>query len=293
MEVLKIKNLTKMYDDKNGIKDISLSLEEKECIAILGKSGTGKSTLLKTILNRVDKDSGRVSFFDTTLKADYVDVIRSIGYLPDKPYDYPKKTIKDFIKIINKYYNLDYDKEIKHYLEEFNLDENELITNLSSGSLQKLSIILAIFHNPKILLLDEPTNFLDTSSISTLTNILKKLKYAGTSIIIVSHHLSFILGLANKIYLLHNNSLLDLKDRLKVNNYKKISVILNRPITYQDINIKGITNININQNSASFIYSDKDMSPVIKKLFSLPVIDLSIENPQVEDIIGGLLYDIS
>lgn len=285
---LEIKNLTKLYTSNKGIKDINLKLNEKECVAIIGKSGSGKSTLLKTILNIINKDSGEVYFYNEPLNKDYEAIMNIVGYLKDSPNDYPNLTIINFIKIVNRYYNLDYTNDILEYLDEFNLNKDNKISELSSGENQKLSLILALFYKPKILLLDEPTNHLDQITITKLQNILKKLKYEGTSILICSHSLNFILNLADRIYLLNDFKLIDIKDELLKKDYKKITITSNYNLTFKDLNIKGFNRLNIINNSANFIYSG-DFNFLLKKLQSLDIIDLTIENPSVDDILGGLI----
>lgn len=286
--LLEIKNLTKLYTSNKGIKDINLKLNEKECVAIIGKSGSGKSTLLKTILNIINKDSGEVYFYNEPLNKDYEAIMNIVGYLKDSPNDYPNLTIINFIKIVNRYYNLDYTNDILEYLDEFNLNKDNKISELSSGENQKLSLILALFYKPKILLLDEPTNHLDQITITKLQNILKKLKYEGTSILICSHSLNFILNLADRIYLLNDFKLIDIKDELLKKDYKKITITSNYNLTFKDLNIKGFNRLNIINNSANFIYSG-DFNFLLKKLQSLDIIDLTIENPSVDDILGGLI----
>ncbi len=288
MYPLEIKNLTKLYTSNKGIKDINLKLNEKECVAIIGKSGSGKSTLLKTILNIINKDSGEVYFYNEPLNKDYEAIMNIVGYLKDSPNDYPNLTIINFIKIVNRYYNLDYTNDILEYLDEFNLNKDNKISELSSGENQKLSLILALFYKPKILLLDEPTNHLDQITITKLQNILKKLKYEGTSILICSHSLNFILNLADRIYLLNDFKLIDIKDELLKKDYKKITITSNYNLTFKDLNIKGFNRLNIINNSANFIYSG-DFNFLLKKLQSLDIIDLTIENPSVDDILGGLI----
>lgn len=288
MYPLEIKNLTKLYTSNKGIKDINLKLNEKECVAIIGKSGSGKSTLLKTILNIINKDSGEVYFYNEPLNKDYEAIMNIVGYLKDSPNDYPNLTIINFIKIVNRYYNSDYTNDILEYLDEFNLNKDNKISELSSGENQKLSLILALFYKPKILLLDEPTNHLDQITITKLQNILKKLKYEGTSILICSHSLNFILNLADRIYLLNDFKLIDIKDELLKKDYKKITITSNYNLTFKDLNIKGFNRLNIINNSANFIYSG-DFNFLLKKLQSLDIIDLTIENPSVDDILGGLI----
>ncbi len=291
MKNLIINNLSKMYNEQKGIKDINITLEDKRCMAILGKSGSGKSTLLKCIINELAVDTGKITILNGNLKDDYTNIMRDIGYLPDYPYNFPSIKIKDFIKTINKYYNLDYTLNITNYLNSFNLDINQNIYDLSSGEKQKLSLILAFFHKPKLLLLDEPTNYLDNNSIHTLTNILKQLKYEGTSIIIVSHSLNFTIDLADDIYLLNNNTILDIKNKIMKKDYKKVTIALKDMITYKDLNLKGLSNISLNNETASFIYAG-EMTYLLKKLSNFNLLDIEIESPTIEEIIGGLLNDL-
>ena len=291
MKNLIINNLSKMYNEQKGIKDINITLEDKRCMAILGKSGSGKSTLLKCIINELAVDTGKITILNGNLKDDYTNIMRDIGYLPDYPYNFPSIKIKDFIKTINKYYNLDYTLNITNYLNSFNLDINQNIYDLSSGEKQKLSLILAFFHKPKLLLLDEPTNYLDNNSIHTLTNILKQLKYEGTSIIIVSHSLNFTIHLADDIYLLNNNTILDIKNKIMKKDYKKVTIALKDMITYKDLNLKGLSNISLNNETASFIYAG-EMTYLLKKLSNFNLLDIEIESPTIEEIIGGLLNDL-
>lgn len=291
MKNLIINNLSKMYNEQKGIKDINITLEDKRCMAILGKSGSGKSTLLKCIINELAVDTGKITILNGNLKDDYTNIMRDIGYLPDYPYNFPSIKIKDFIKTINKYYNLDYTLNITNYLNSFNLDINQNIYDLSSGEKQKLSLILAFFHKPKLLLLDEPTNFLDNNSIHTLTNILKQLKYEGTSIIIVSHSLNFTIDLADDIYLLNDNTILDIKNKIMKKDYKKVTIALKDMITYKDLNLKGLSNISLNNETASFIYAG-EMTYLLKKLSNFNLLDIEIESPTIEEIIGGLLNDL-
>lgn len=291
MKNLIINNLSKMYNEQKGIKNINITLEDRRCMAILGKSGSGKSTLLKCIINELAVDTGKITILNGNLKDDYTNIMRDIGYLPDYPYNFPSIKIKDFIKTINKYYNLDYTLNITNYLNLFNLDINQNIYDLSSGEKQKLSLILAFFHKPKLLLLDEPTNFLDNNSIHTLTNILKKLKYEGTSIIIVSHSLNFTIDLADDIYLLNDNTILDIKNKIMKKDYKKVTIALKDMITYKDLNLKGLSNISLNNETASFIYAG-DITYLLKKLSNFNLLDIEIESPTIEEIIGGLLNDL-
>ena len=146
---LKINNLTKLYTNNKGIKDINLNLEEGSITTILGPSGAGKTTLLNALLNDQFKDKGSVSFYDYNLKDNYEDIMEMVGYLEDKLPTYPNLSLKEIFKNLNRYYNLDYYDNALKYLNMFNIDVNKKINELTSGEFKLINIIKALFHEPK------------------------------------------------------------------------------------------------------------------------------------------------
>lgn len=285
---LKIQNLEKLYSKQNGIKNISLNIEEGQVCAFLGPSGSGKTTLIKSILNLLKPDKGNVFFYGEKLQNNYEDIMSIVGYLPDKSFSLPKLTAEDFLAYTNKFYPEDYQQERQSLAKFFNFDLNKKIAELSSGELQVLNLIYAFYHQPRLLFLDEPTNFLDTKTVDQLLTYLKRLKSKNTTIVICSHHMSFINKIADKIYLLKNGEITNLeKDNLKA-DYKKVSLILDKYLNYTDFDFKGISNLSIDNMAVNFIYSG-ELPFLLKKLATYPICDIAIEAPTIEEIIGDLL----
>lgn len=288
--ILEIENLTKMYNKNAGINNINLTIKEGEVIGIVGISGSGKSTLIKSILDYVNVNDGKVLLFDTDLKKNYEEIMEIIGYVPDDFIDYPDTTSRDLLNYCAKFYSGNYDKEITKLSEILNLNLDKKISELSSGGKKKLNIIQALFHNPKLLFLDEPTNFLDEFTINTLLNYLKRLKANYKSMLICSHELSFLNSICDEIYLLNDHNLIKLDASIFKTNYKKVVLKTSIYYEYKTFLIKGVENIDIQDDTISFIYKG-DISYLLKHISTLNILDISISNPEASEILGSIFYE--
>ena len=289
-KALKVENLTKLYKENRGINDISFTLDEGMAVAFIGPSGSGKSTLIKTILELVERNNGKIQFFGKDLKHNYVDIMNIIGYLPDKQYDFTKRAI-DMLTYTSKFYDLDALSEINYYADLFNVNLNKTLKEMSSGELQRVGLIEALYHKPKILFLDEPTSYLDAKSVQILLNVLLKLKENKVTIILASHELSFVHKIADEIYMLNDGKINLIDEALLKADYKKITVSLNGEVNIRKFQFKGIKFLNYEKNIVSFIYQG-EINSLLKELHGLDILDLSIQNPSIDEIIGGLIDDL-
>lgn len=153
MELLECKHLYKEFDNKQILKDINLKIPKGKIIGLLGKNGTGKSTLIKLINDLLTPTSGEVLING---KKPGVDSKSLISYLPERTYLDKEMTIKQAIKYFEEFYtNFDSVKAIK-LLKDLNLDINKKIAKMSKGMQEKLQLILVMSRNAQIYILDEP-----------------------------------------------------------------------------------------------------------------------------------------
>ena len=289
-KALKVENLTKLYKENRGINDISFTVDEGMTIGFIGPSGSGKSTLIKAMLDLITKTSGKVSYFGKSLDTDYVDIMNIIGYLPDKQYDFKNRAI-DLLHYTSRFYDLNCDKEIEYYANYLNVNLNKTLKEMSSGELQKVGLIEALYHKPKILFLDEPTSYLDTKSIQIILEILLKLKQEHVTILISSHELSFIHKIADEIYMLNEGKINLIDKNLLKADYKKITIALDQEFNIKKFEFKGIKFLNYDKNVVSFIYQG-DINKLLKEISGVSMTDISIQNPSIDEIIGGLIDDL-
>lgn len=217
MEILKIQNLSKSYlinsDRKNEVlKDVNLTVNENDYIAIVGASGAGKSTLLNVILGFLNYDEGSVKVFSKEVK-DFTDEeisdLRSkkISFVPQDLIVFPALTVKENLEMkadISGVDNFDSEKFIKKYdmKELLNLNSAK---NLSGGEIKKLMILRALINEPELLILDEPTANLDEEYVDKFLDLLDELNKKMT-IICVTHD-SRLKNRAKKVYKLSGKKL--------------------------------------------------------------------------------------
>lgn len=177
--MLKIDNISKQFGKKQVLKDVSLELNPGERVHIIGKNGSGKSTIFKIITNILKADAGQVELTEN----DYVGaLIENPGFLE---YESGLENLK-FLGNLNH----NYDEQVAMKLmEKFDLDPNDLqaVSKYSIGMRQKLGIIQAIMENQNIVLLDEPTRGIDKEGVATFVKLLDELKQEKRAVIIVSH----------------------------------------------------------------------------------------------------------
>ena len=209
---LNLRAISYKNEDKEIFNDISLNLGHEEKIAIVGSNGSGKSTLLKIIAGLINPNSGYIEVFHEKMNnlKDFSKYRSDIGYLPQDVTNHflCPTVIEDVIfslraKGVSKNEALIQGEEILKELKITHL-KDRVIFDLSGGEQKIVALAGLLILKPKILLLDEPTNALDEESEKRIVEILTSIK---KSMIIVSHHKSFINNLTNKIYKLDSKGL--------------------------------------------------------------------------------------
>lgn len=211
--MLLISNLTISYKHNNvpSLKDFSLNLSNNSLIVVSGNSGSGKSTLAKSLINLLPKGvrkTGKIAIDNIDItNLSHNDIFSTIGFLPQFPMDYILNLLV-YDEIAFPLENLGFskqeiDKKINNVMKKLKIQhlKNKIITELSSGELQKVSLATAIVSEPKILILDEPFARMDPNSELNLIEIIRELKN-NSLIIILEHHLDYILEIADWLVIL-------------------------------------------------------------------------------------------
>ena len=207
--MIEIKNLTKKFDRFIALDDLNLSFTNGKSIALIGPNGCGKTTLIKCILGLNVIKTGDILVDDKSVKNDYL-YRQNIGYMPQIGRYPENMTIGQTIKMIKetrKVADMDLDTEL---LESFELEKmyNKKMANLSGGTTQKVSAVLAFMFNPKIIILDEPTAGLDPLASEILKNKIVKEKNKGKLIIITSHLLSELDDMVSEIVFMNEGKII-------------------------------------------------------------------------------------
>lgn len=205
--MLTLKNITKIFSNGKGIKNISFQADCGKILALLGPNGSGKSTTLNIIAGLSKPTKGICRFFNKNPIEPSTK--NNISYLPDEPFLYENLTVIEFLNFIQSMKNIDESIYIKELLKKFELWEykNQKIKNFSFGMKKKVALIATIINNPKLLIMDEPTNGLDTKSILLMKKYLSEMKKRGSIIIISSHILEFVASISDNIIFIKNGEI--------------------------------------------------------------------------------------
>jgi ABC-2 type transport system ATP-binding protein len=202
--VLKIEHLTKTFDSKNILEDISFTVNKGEVFGLLGPNGAGKTTLIRTILDIFRPDAGTISLFGRTFSDDIKD---AIGYLPEEGSLDKEIPVSECIRYFAKLKHVDaIDRKMDTWLERLDLTEyrDKKIQELSKGMHRRLQFILAVIHQPDLLILDEPFSGLDPLNIKTLKDILLDLRDNGTTLIMSTHQMDEVERMCDRILMLND-----------------------------------------------------------------------------------------
>ena len=203
--MLTVKNLTKTYRNSNvkAIDNVNLEINDGDIFGFIGPNGAGKSTTIKCIVGIHGFDAGEIVFDGLTLKEDPIKYKSLIAYVPDNPDVYEFMSGIDYLDFIANTFRIGEEKNelIHKYASMFGI-EGDLanpIKTYSHGMKQKIQIIAAILHKPRLMVLDEPFVGLDPKAAHDLKEVMKELCKEGTMILFSSHVLEVVEKFCNKI----------------------------------------------------------------------------------------------
>lgn len=233
--VIEINGLIKKYDNQFQLGEINLNICSGCIVGLIGENGAGKTTLIKSILNIIKIDQGKIKVFDKDIQNDDFTIKDDIGVVLDNMFFPELLTAKDINNIMKDIYkNWDRNAFYK-YMEDFNLPSNKKIKNLSKGMRKKLEIATALSHHPKLLILDEPTSGLDPVVRNDILDIfLDFIQDENHTIILSTHITSDLEHIADEIVFIdkgkivlnkNRDELLDMYGILKcsIDNFDSIS----------------------------------------------------------------------
>ncbi|MCR5786561.1 MAG: ABC transporter ATP-binding protein [Acholeplasmatales bacterium] len=212
--MLELRNLTKTYkgNGKKAIDDINLTIEDGDIYGFVGPNGAGKSTTIKCIVGILQSDSGEVLFNGRNVKENMMEFKRQFAYIPDNPDLYEQLTGIQYLTFIADVFKVDNTRNelIHKYASQFGI-EADLATQIkaySHGMKQKLAIIAALIHNPKLIIMDEPFVGLDPKATHDLKEVMQNLCQNGTSIFFSSHVLEVVEKFCNKVAIIKDGKLI-------------------------------------------------------------------------------------
>ena len=221
MELLEIKNLYKNYGEKQVLNNITLTVPRGKIIGLLGKNGTGKTTLIKLINGLLTPTEGEIIFEGEKIGPQSK---LNIAYLPERTYLDKSMTINETLKFFKEFYsNFDIDKA-KDLLKKLDLDENQKIIKMSKGMQEKVQLVLVMSRKADLYILDEPLGGVDPATRDYILDTILTNFNAGASIIISTHLISGIERILDEVIFIDKGEIKLISDADELRNKENASI---------------------------------------------------------------------
>lgn len=213
--MLEIKNYTQTYGSNvKACDNVCLTVEDGDIFGFIGHNGAGKSTTIKAVVGVLDFDEGEILIDGHSIKTEPVACKKLMAYIPDNPDLYENLTGIQYLNFVADIYDIseaDRTERIQDYAKRFEILEalNDQIASYSHGMKQKVAIISALIHEPKLLILDEPFVGLDPKASYTLKTIMHEICAKGTAIFFSTHVLDVAEKLCNKIAIIKKGKIIE------------------------------------------------------------------------------------
>ena len=287
---LKVENVSKYFDNKLVVDNISFEINEPGVFGLLGTNGAGKTTTIRMILGIIKKDKGEITWNGKAVDRKNV----NFGYLPEERGIYPKSKIFDQLLYFAELKGMkvqEASEEIKDWMERLKIDEYQNMTaeKLSKGNQQKVQFITAILNNPELIVLDEPFSGLDPVNTELLKEVIIELVKKGKYIIMSSHQMTSIEEFCKDVVIINKGKTV-LKGNLKEikNSYQanRLEINANKDITSY-INEAGMTiEKNIDNNYEIKIENEEQAYSLMKTLVvqGVKLNKFELQKPSLNDI---------
>ena len=211
--MIEIKNVTKKYGDKKAVDNVSFDVNDGDIFAFIGHNGAGKTTLIKSIVGIHDFEEGDILIDGMSIKEKPVECKKLMAFVPDNPETYEHMKAIDYINFICDMYEVDENtrkENIKKYSKLFDMEDklNDTIDSYSHGMKQKIVLISALAHNPRILIMDEPFVGLDPKAVFDIKEVLNEMVKEKKIIFYSTHILDVAEKLCSRVAIIKNGKLI-------------------------------------------------------------------------------------
>ena len=285
---IETRKLTKYYGKSRGIVDLDLRVEQGEIFGFLGPNGAGKTTTIRILMDMIRPTSGHASVFGLDAQADSLAIKAQVGYLPGELAFWNNLTGRQILTYLGNLRGGVEPKVIDSLAERLQLDLNKKFRELSKGNKQKVGLVQALMHRPRLLILDEPTAGLDPLNQQEFFRIAAESQAAGATIFLSSHILSEVEHTCDRVGIIREGQLVRVGRvrELIAEKVNRVTLSLSVPVG-EDI-VKAFTALpNVSQVTATDhtleMVVQGNLDPIVKKAADYPVLSLTSHEPSLEE----------
>ena len=287
MPAIETRALTKTYGSGKGIQDVSLTVQEGEMFGFLGPNGAGKTTTIRILLDFLRPDAGTARVLGLDCQKDSLQVRRLIGYLPGEVHLEERLTGAEALAAYSRY-RKDVDPHFRQELcERLDIASglSRPIRTYSKGMKQKIAIVQALMHRPRLLILDEPTEGLDPLVQHTFFQLLAEARRQGSTVFMSSHVLGEVERTCDRVALIRSGRLLVTEEiqALKARATRTVEVTLAEDAPPEAFALDGVEAEAHGAGRWTFTVTGA-IDPLVKRLAAFTVSDLQVTRASLEDI---------
>jgi ABC-2 type transport system ATP-binding protein len=284
-KVIEIKNLTKMYGDHVGVKNLNLTVHKGEIMGFLGPNGAGKTTAIRSCLELIAKTAGEITIFGLDSHRDAVAIRRKTGYLPGEFSLIPSVKVRSYLKHLLSLSGCGSTRKLVSLAERLDLDLDRKTDELSKGNKQKTGIVQALMADPDLVIMDEPTGGLDPLAQHEFYRILREEKREGKTVFMSSHILAEVETVCDRVAIIRKGQVKVVEDIkvLQEKTGKMLEVEFVNPIDIDEFKLEGVSSIQ-QDNSRLTLTIHENLDNVIKVVANHRILNMNLKTYSLEEL---------
>jgi ABC-2 type transport system ATP-binding protein len=286
MSIIEINGITKDYGNHKGIFDLTFHVREGEVFGYLGPNGAGKTTTIRHLMGFLTPDHGSCRILSMDCRRETAAIMKELGYLPAEMSFFEGLSGLDFLKFMGEMRGLSDTAYRDKLIELFELDTRGRIRKMSKGMKQKLALICAFMHDPKVLILDEPTSGLDPLMQKLFAELILEEKAKGKTILMSSHSFEEIERTCDRVGIIRQGNLVTIEDIhvLKEKRRKTYLVTFHSPDVAVEFQKKGGFDSIVLSGATAKVSILGNVNRFVREISQYPVVDLDTEKSSLEDV---------
>ena len=286
MSVIATQQLSKCYGLRRGVDDVDLRVGAGEIFGFLGPNGAGKSTTIRLLLGFLKASSGNATVFGQDCWSDSATIKQEVGYVAGDVRLYPWLTARKALQIVGEIRGRDILSDGLQLSDRFRMEPDLPVRRMSRGNRQKVALMMALAHRPKLVVLDEPTSGLDPLMQDTLADCLRELAAAGHTVFFSSHTLSEVESLCDRIAIVRDGQIVvnEQLSRLKARAPRTAVVTFESATVANSVTVPDFITIQSRSNKELQIQITGAAVELTHWAAAQPIIDLSVGPPNLEHL---------
>jgi ABC-2 type transport system ATP-binding protein len=294
MSIIATQQLSKRYGRRIGLESADLNVGDGEIFGFLGANGAGKTTAIRLLLGFLRPSHGRATIFGLDCWRDSARIKREVGYLPGDLRLYPWLTARRALKIVGRVRGLDLLQSGADLAARFQLEMDLRVRRMSRGTRQKLGLIMALAHKPKLLVLDEPTSGLDPVMQGVLANYLRELASAGRTVFFSSHTLREVEALCDRVAVVRQGRVIadEKLESLRSRARRTVELVFADEMAAASVSPPSFLHVTRRSGRELVCELEGAASPLVRWAAQQPLADITISPPDLETLFRRF-YDLS